>query len=65
VRGPEAAWTGAEYDGLCGADSAGDQALDELQALLSEGLSEACRGEVIKGSISKLAEQTLQAEQKG
>ncbi|MEX2498805.1 MAG: antitoxin [Wenzhouxiangellaceae bacterium] len=46
------------------ADSAGDQALDELKALLSERLSEALRGEVVQGSISKLAEHALQAEEK-
>ncbi|MBZ2190272.1 antitoxin [Alcanivorax sp. JB21] len=49
---------------LFSADSTGDQALSELKALLSERLSEARRGELSQGSISELAEQTLQAESK-
>lgn len=35
-------------------------ALEELKALLSERLAEARRGEVVKGGVSKLAEQFLQ-----
>jgi len=43
----------------------GDQALRELQALLTERLAEAGRGELIEGSISELAEQGPAAESKG
>jgi len=42
----------------------GDQALRELQALLTERLAESRRGELIEGSISELAEQALAAESK-
>ena len=50
---------------LFSADSARDQALVELKALLSARLTEASRGELFHGSISEFAEQALQAESKG
>lgn len=40
----------------------GDQAHEDLKALLAERLAEARRGEVVDGSIGELARQTLDTE---
>ena len=41
------------------ADEVGEQAHEELKALLAERLAEARRGEVVQDSISALAQQAL------
>jgi ubiquinone biosynthesis protein COQ9 len=47
---------------LFSGDVAGQQAHQQLKALLAERLAEARRGEVVEGSISELAEQALATE---
>jgi hypothetical protein len=47
---------------LFSAKGDGEQAHEGLKALLAERLAEARRGEVVRGSISELAEKALAAE---
>lgn len=43
-------------------EAAGEQAHEELKALLAERLAEAQRGEVVQGSIGELSQQALVTE---
>ena len=47
---------------LFSGDAAGEQALEELKALLAERLAEARRGEVVQDSIGELARQAMVTE---